>query len=66
MSGFLNPKQRAENLVEGKDWGIWVDLGAYGAPRPIKVGLEWDAKTNIRGMSNHKRFDETHCSYCSN
>eukprot|EP01042_Synura_sphagnicola_P006610 gene6610-8454_t len=31
LSGFLNPRGR--NLVPGKDWGIWVDIGAYGTPR---------------------------------
>eukprot|EP00994_Dinema_validum_P005088 NODE_318_length_1903_cov_64.604099_g228_i0.p1 GENE.NODE_318_length_1903_cov_64.604099_g228_i0~~NODE_318_length_1903_cov_64.604099_g228_i0.p1 ORF type:complete len:565 (+),score=129.66 NODE_318_length_1903_cov_64.604099_g228_i0:72-1766(+) len=52
-SGFLNPKGR--NLHEGNDWGIWVDLGAYGAPRPIRQGQTWDAKTNIRKMEHWTR-----------
>ena len=35
LSGFLNPQKR--NLVEGTNWGIWVDLGAYGTPRDVRV-----------------------------
>lgn len=52
-SGFLHP--RKENLVKGKDWGIWVDLGAYGAPRLVKEGKNWDAKKNIREMEHWTR-----------
>ena len=50
MSGFLNPRGRKENLVKGKNWGIWVDLGCYGAPRAIKEGRMWDAKTQCRAI----------------
>lgn len=33
LSGFLHPQKH--NLIQGKDYGIWVDLGAYGAPRKV-------------------------------
>lgn len=52
-SGFLKPQAR--NLKAGKNWGIWVDLGAYGAPRLIKEGKTWDAKSNIREMEHWTR-----------
>jgi delta24-sterol reductase len=52
-SGFLTP--RKENLIPGKDWGIWVDLGAYGAPRAVKQGKNWDPKINIREMEHWTR-----------
>ena len=34
LSGFLRPNPK--ELEEGKDYGIWVDLGAYGVPQRIK------------------------------
>ena len=52
-SGFLTPKK--ENLINGKNYGIWVDLGAYGAPREVKLGKQWDAKRNIREMEHWTR-----------
>jgi delta24-sterol reductase len=53
QSGFINPKGR--NLLKGKNYGIWVDLGAYGAPRDVKEGRNWDAKRNIREMEHWTR-----------
>lgn len=53
LSGFLKP--RSDNLIAGKDYGIWVDLGAYGAPREVKEGRSWDAKSNIRAMEHWTR-----------
>jgi hypothetical protein len=53
LSGFLHPKK--ENLIPGKDYGIWVDLGAYGAPRDVKEGKVWDAKKSIREMEHWTR-----------
>jgi Delta24-sterol reductase len=53
LSGFLHP--RKENLIPGKDYGIWVDLGAYGAPRDVKQGKEWNAKKSIREMEHWTR-----------
>lgn len=55
LSGFLNPKGRKENLVKGKNWGIWVDLGAYGVPKVVKDGKTFDAKRNIREMEHWTR-----------
>jgi delta24-sterol reductase len=52
-SGFLHPRE--SNLIKGKDYGIWVDLGAYGAPRMVKEGKSWDAKKNIREMEHWTR-----------
>jgi len=52
-SGFLTP--RKEDLVKGKDWGMWVDLGAYGVPRAVKQGRSWDPKKNIREMEHWTR-----------
>lgn len=52
-SGFLHP--RKENLAEGKDWGIWVDIGAYGVPRKVREGKPWDPKTEIREMEHWTR-----------
>ena len=53
-SGFLTPHKR--NLHgPGKKWGIWVDVGAYGAPREVKEGRNWDPKVNVRGMEHWTR-----------
>merc|ERR1719197_871798 len=35
--------------------GLWVDLGAYGVPRNVKAGIEWDAKGSIREMEHWTR-----------
>lgn len=35
LSGFLHPQKK--HLIKGKDYGIWVDLGAYGAPRKVNT-----------------------------
>eukprot|EP00300_Choanocystis_sp_HF-7_P033968 c4643_g1_i2.p1 GENE.c4643_g1_i2~~c4643_g1_i2.p1 ORF type:complete len:343 (+),score=78.54 c4643_g1_i2:932-1960(+) len=53
LSGFLTP--RAENLQPDKDWGMWVDLGAYGTPRNVKLGRPWDPKVNVRAMEHWTR-----------
>jgi len=53
LSGFLKPEGR--NVKPGETWGIWVDLGAYGAPRAVKEGKVWDAKGNIRDMEHWTR-----------
>ena len=42
-------------MINGKNYGIWVDLGAYGAPREVKLGKQWDAKRNIREMEHWTR-----------
>jgi Delta24-sterol reductase len=52
-SGMLSPQKRS--LAKGKDWGIWVDLGAYGAPRLVKEGKMWDPKENVREMEHWTR-----------
>ena len=44
-----------ELLLPNKNYGIWVDVGAYGAPRKIKEGKNWDAKSNIREMEHWTR-----------
>eukprot|EP00538_Stauroneis_constricta_P012987 CAMPEP_0119552518 /NCGR_PEP_ID=MMETSP1352-20130426/5477_1 /TAXON_ID=265584 /ORGANISM="Stauroneis constricta, Strain CCMP1120" /LENGTH=603 /DNA_ID=CAMNT_0007598759 /DNA_START=265 /DNA_END=2076 /DNA_ORIENTATION=- len=53
-SGFLTPQDKY--LKPKKDWGIWVDLGAYGVPRLVKEGKSsWNPKTNIREMEHWTR-----------
>lgn len=53
VSGALTP--RKQDLEPGKDWGIWVDLGAYGVPRAVKEGKMWSPKHNIRAMEDWTR-----------
>jgi delta24-sterol reductase len=38
-----NPRQ----LEPGKDWDMFVDLGAYGIPPALKRGEEWDAEEHV-------------------
>lgn len=52
-SGFLHPDK--SDLIKGKDFGIYVDLGAYGVPREVKNGLKWNAKKNVREMEHWTR-----------
>lgn len=59
-SGFLTPHSRNchGDPAKGKDglpWGIWCDLGAYGAPRDVKEGKVWDAKGSVRAMEHWTR-----------
>eukprot|EP00467_Chlorarachnion_reptans_P022412 CAMPEP_0114509854 /NCGR_PEP_ID=MMETSP0109-20121206/13449_1 /TAXON_ID=29199 /ORGANISM="Chlorarachnion reptans, Strain CCCM449" /LENGTH=603 /DNA_ID=CAMNT_0001689069 /DNA_START=290 /DNA_END=2101 /DNA_ORIENTATION=+ len=53
LSGMLRPRKDLTN--EGKDYGIWVDIGAYGVPRAIKEGKSWSAKKNVRDMEHWTR-----------
>jgi delta24-sterol reductase len=41
----LQPKPR--QLQPGKDWDMFVDLGAYGIPPALKRGEEWDAEEHV-------------------
>ena len=52
-SGFMRPDPK--ELEKGCDYGLYVDLGAYGVPRQVKQGLSWDAKANIREMEHWTR-----------
>lgn len=55
-SGFLNP--RGKNLCPndgGKDWGIWVDLAAYGVPKQVRNGGTFDAKKVVREFEHWTR-----------
>ncbi len=45
-SGLLNPAP--EDVIPGENYGLYVDIGAYGAPRAVKQGEMWDAKKNVR------------------
>jgi len=68
-SGFLTPRQ--ENMLPGKNYGMWVDLGAYGVPRSVKQGKRWDAKGEIREMEHwtrdHDGFQATYSDlFCTN
>jgi hypothetical protein len=60
LSGFLRPNPK--ELEEGKDYGIWVDLGAYGVPQKIKDGGVWDAKHSIREMEHWTRDNDGWCA----
>jgi len=51
--GMLHP--RKDDLLPGKDYGMFVDLGAYGVPRPVRSAMPWDAKSNIRAMEHWTR-----------
>jgi len=53
-SGFLNPHGR--NLCPtAKDWGIWVDLAAYGTPRVVRDGGDFDPKETVRKFEHWTR-----------
>lgn len=52
-SGLLNPKP--DDLVPGENYGLYVDIGAYGAPRETKEGRLWDAKGNVRAGEHWTR-----------
>jgi Delta24-sterol reductase len=45
-SGLLNPAP--EDVIPGENYGLYVDIGAYGAPLAVKQGEMWDAKKNVR------------------
>jgi len=60
LSGFLRPNPK--ELEKGKDYGIWVDLGAYGVPQKIKDGGTWDAKHSIREMEHWTRDNDGWCA----
>uniref|UniRef100_A0A7S3AHQ5 Uncharacterized protein n=1 Tax=Haptolina ericina TaxID=156174 RepID=A0A7S3AHQ5_9EUKA len=55
-SGFLNP--HGKHLCPkdgGKDWGIWVDLAAYGTPRVVREGGDFDPKAIVRKFEHWTR-----------
>jgi delta24-sterol reductase len=67
-SGFLTP--RSSGLIPGENFGMWVDLGAYGVPRAVKQGEPWDPKIEIRDMERWTRdsggFQATYTDmYCT-
>jgi len=67
-SGFLTP--RDNDLVPGENYGMWVDLGAYGVPRDVKLGKSWDPNLQIRAMERWTRenggFQATYTDmYCT-
>eukprot|EP00471_Norrisiella_sphaerica_P002563 CAMPEP_0184485168 /NCGR_PEP_ID=MMETSP0113_2-20130426/6811_1 /TAXON_ID=91329 /ORGANISM="Norrisiella sphaerica, Strain BC52" /LENGTH=580 /DNA_ID=CAMNT_0026866499 /DNA_START=229 /DNA_END=1971 /DNA_ORIENTATION=+ len=53
LSGMIHP--RKDLLLPGKNYGIWVDIGAYGVPRAIKQGRRWNAKKIVREMEDWTR-----------
>jgi delta24-sterol reductase len=53
-SGFLTP-QSEDDLIPGKDYGMWVDLGAYGVPRAVKQRKPWDPKLKMRDFEHWTR-----------
>lgn len=67
-SGFLTPHD--SDLIPGENFGMWVDLGAYGVPRDVKMGKPWDPKLRIRAMERWTResggFQATYTDmYCT-
>ena len=52
-SGFLTPNKK--HLLPGKNYGIWVDIGAYGVPRNVRAGKPWDPKVSVRAMEHWTR-----------
>lgn len=48
LSGMLHP--RKDNLLPGRRYGLWVDMGAYGVPRVVKEGGVFDARNNCKAM----------------
>lgn len=52
-SGFLRPKP--STLEKNKDFGLFVDVGAYGVPERIRRGGLFDAKATIRAMEKWTR-----------
>lgn len=67
-SGFLTP--RDSDLIPGENFGMWVDLGAYGVPREVRRGMPWDPKDKIRAMEKWTResggFQATYTDlYCT-
>lgn len=53
LSGFLTPCK--EDILPHKNYGMWVDIGAYGVPRKVQEGQAWDAKENVRAMEHWTR-----------
>jgi len=47
-SGFLNPRGKNLAPCDGNNWGIWVDLAAYGVPKTVREGGTFDAKKIVR------------------
>ena len=52
-SGMIHPDPK--DCAKGKNWGMWVDIGAYGVPENIKRGVPWDCKASIRAMEHWTR-----------
>ena len=52
-SGLLNPAP--EDVIPGENYGLYVDIGAYGAPLAVKEGKMWDAKKNVRDAEHWSR-----------
>lgn len=51
LSGFITPPEHLlETSAAGERTALYVDVGAYGVPREVKRGGEWDAKASIRKM----------------
>ena len=53
-SGMLHPR-RDECEAPAYESGLWVDLGAYGVPRDVKLGKVWDTKRAVREMEHWTR-----------
>ena len=54
-SGFLNPRGRNLCPRKGVNWGIWVDLAAYGTPKVVRDGGDFDPKKAVRAFEHWTR-----------
>ena len=54
-SGFLNPHGRNLAPKKGANWGIWVDLAAYGTPKVVREGGDFDPKKFVRKFEHWTR-----------
>lgn len=50
--GFL---RKPENLLPGKNYGMYYDLGIYGIPQAVKNENPWSATASVRKMEKYTR-----------
>jgi len=51
--GMIAPKE--EDLEPGKDYAMYICLGAYGVPQAVREQKFWDPSVNIRAMEDWTR-----------
>jgi len=50
--GFL---RKPENLLPGRNYGMFYDIGAYGTPRAVRKKEPWNANESIRKVEKYAR-----------